>query len=82
MKKLSIYLLLGTTVIDIVMRTIYPTEGKTVPLHFPPVPFEMVHEARSVAEKGKSDACQEVESDLVLFVTPTLCDPKCITVAR
>lgn len=42
----------------------------------------MVHEPRSEPGIEKSNACQKVEKRLVLFVRPTRCDPKYITVAR
>lgn len=81
--KLAALVLFGTTFIDRFIRSINPTERKIAPHHCPPVSILIVHEARSAIEKKEDLRIrQEVEEDLELFVTPTCCDPKNITVAQ
>lgn len=81
--RLAVPVLLGTIFIDRVIRPIHAAERNFFPLHFMLVPILVVYRTRSATEKKEYLTIrQEVEEDLALFVTPTRCDPRNISVAR
>lgn len=74
--KLAVRLLLGKTFTGRFVESIYPTERKRFPHHFPCVTVLIVNEAEIEAEKNTSDIQQFHDPDLTLLVTPTKSQPE------
>lgn len=81
LKKLAVPVLLGTTFIDRVVRSIHPTGKVIVPHHYTKACILIINETRISAEKNKSHKRQNFEEDVALFVTPAWGDHKNIAVS-
>lgn len=81
-RKLVVTVLLGTTHIDKVTKSIPPSKQRNCPLPRPVGADINVNEAGSEAEMEKSATCQRATEDLALLVTTTRCDQKYFRVGR
>lgn len=79
---LTMPVLLRRTFIDRFINSMHPSKKKIVLHNFPPVPIRMVDGAKSEDVKDASDIPQINDQDLTLLVTPTSCEPRCMTSAR
>lgn len=79
--ELFIPVLSWKTCIDGFVKPIHRAERKSVSYRFPQMITLLIHETGRETEMDNSDTRQEVSKELALFVTPSNCDCKYITVA-
>lgn len=76
MKRFSVPLLLGTTFIDIWIRSVHQSEREIAPYHSSFVPILMALEVNSEAMKNTPDFRPFIVEDLELLVAPIKREPE------
>lgn len=77
---LVVLVFLSRTYVDRFLNSAHPFKRKIDPHHSPPVPILTVHKTNSETKKNKTETHKAYE-ELVLWVAPTRCKTKSVTVA-
>lgn len=70
--KFAVPVLLGTTTIDRAVQSSYEARRNVIPYHSLPLPTLMVHEARSIAEKGEYWNIRPLNIEGLAFLVTTI----------